>query len=68
MILEMKEDYKVDPEIYTLINVKKIQGAKWDRDVMPADWKSQNQKVRKKYQMLHQYLCLPSLCLHISYD
>ena len=56
----MKEDYKVDPRNIHIDQRKKdTRREAWDRDVMPADWKKSEPKGNKKYQMQHQYSCLP---------
>ena len=45
----MKEDYKVDPrKIHIDQRKKDTRRDAWDRDVMPADWKSVEQKSNKK--------------------
>ena len=48
-ILEMKEDYKVDPRnIHVDQRKKDTRREAWDRDVMPADWKKSEPKSNKK--------------------
>ena len=48
-ILEMKEDYKVDPRnIHVDQRKKDTRREAWDRDVMPADWKKSEPKSNKQ--------------------